>query len=129
MSDTPSPSKERPSVFSVPSPPSYDIYVNTSKAQFSSVLGAIVFGILNIGHYIYSTNDFNRLTFSFDLSDYGSIIAFTLLVLGPVYSWMLVRLTRVHNVALGFYIGMSTVALFQSFGDFYRAVKIPMGHG
>jgi hypothetical protein len=99
------------------------IEIDSSKAQFAAVLGAMVFAILNIGHYIGASNSPSRVMFSFDLHNTSATIAFTLMVFGPVYSWFLVRITHVSNKILGFYLGMSTVALFQSFADFYVVFK------
>jgi hypothetical protein len=84
-----------------------------SKAPWAGVFGAFILALLNMGQFIKYDPSISIL--SLDVKDTKTLFMFSLFLFGPIYSWYLVKLSRVTNTFLGFYLGASTVSLLQFF--------------
>jgi hypothetical protein len=84
-----------------------------NRAPWAAVFGALFLALLNMGQFIKYDPSVSIL--SVDVKDTKTLFMFSLFLFGPAYSWYIVRLLKVTNTFLGFYLGASTVTLLQFF--------------
>jgi hypothetical protein len=97
---------------------------NPAKTIFASILGALLLAVLNLGRFVHYNITPDGATIVYNLKDPHTILVFFLIAVGPIYSAYLVRLLRISSTFLGFYLGISTVALIIFFADFANLPRL-----
>jgi hypothetical protein len=89
--------------------------VDGSRARYAAAVGAVLWAILNIGRFFsWEPSQGGPGMLAFSVNTVEGYALLSLIVVGPIYAWLIARLFGVTRTAHGLYLGAATVALFQN---------------